>query len=198
MKKTRGRPRKFDEAVVLQAATGVFWQKGLSGTSLDDLAAAMEMNRPSIYSAFGDKQSLYRQALARFCGKMSQSMADTMLAEREIGKAMRAFYHAAVDVYTTGESPLGCMVMSTATCAAPTHPEVLADLRATLRAIDGSFRRRFEKAVEDGQLEAGFESSLRAKIAQAILHTLSVRARAGESKASLNKLVRSSVDLLLS
>ena len=65
----RGRPRKFDEDQALNGAMVLFWQKGLSSTSLDELAEAMNMNRPSIYNAFGNKDAIYRTTLARFCGQ---------------------------------------------------------------------------------------------------------------------------------
>ncbi|HIF33901.1 MAG TPA: TetR/AcrR family transcriptional regulator, partial [Planctomycetaceae bacterium] len=57
MKRTRGRPKQYDEDVVLHAAGEVFWTKGFNATSLDDLSVAMGMNRPSIYRAFGDKEA---------------------------------------------------------------------------------------------------------------------------------------------
>ena len=73
----RKRPSWLEQArsinfmgLVLLLAIGVFWAKGLSGTSLDDLASAMKMNRPSIYNAFGNKEEIYRRALARFCGQL--------------------------------------------------------------------------------------------------------------------------------
>jgi AcrR family transcriptional regulator len=66
MSTQRGRPKKYDPQTALQAAGGVFWAQGFSGTSLDDLSAAMGMNRPSIYRAFGDKEAVYRLALAQW------------------------------------------------------------------------------------------------------------------------------------
>ncbi len=54
--KTRGRPRNFDPETALGRARDVFWDAGFSAASLDELAAAMEMNRPSVYAAFGDKE----------------------------------------------------------------------------------------------------------------------------------------------
>jgi len=36
---------------------------GHAPSSLDDLGAAMAMNRPSVYGAFGDKQALYLKTL---------------------------------------------------------------------------------------------------------------------------------------
>ena len=58
MNKQRGRPKLYDANTALEAAGAVFWSKGFSGTSLDDLSTAMGMNRPSIYRAFGDKEAV--------------------------------------------------------------------------------------------------------------------------------------------
>ena len=74
MKRARGRPRKFDAEQVLGNALLVFWTKGFAGTSLDDLAHAMAMKRPSIYNAFGDKQSLYRAALGDFQDRLNSGL----------------------------------------------------------------------------------------------------------------------------
>ena len=58
----RGRPRAYDPDVALRRARDTFWRAGYAATSLDDLAAGMGMNRPSIYAAFGDKRALYLTA----------------------------------------------------------------------------------------------------------------------------------------
>ena len=57
------RPREFDREMALQRATDVFWAKGYASTSTEDLVAAMGIGRQSLYNAFGDKRSLYVDAL---------------------------------------------------------------------------------------------------------------------------------------
>jgi AcrR family transcriptional regulator len=41
----------------------VFWNNGFPGTSLSDLTAAMGINKPSLYAAFGNKEELYKSSL---------------------------------------------------------------------------------------------------------------------------------------
>src|ERR1700747_2087986 len=65
-KATVGRPRAFDVQHALDQALKVFWRKGYEGASLPDLTRAMGINRPSLYAAFGNKEALFRKALARY------------------------------------------------------------------------------------------------------------------------------------
>src|SRR5580704_15142565 len=67
-----GRPRAFDVDKALDRALKVFWSKGYEGASLPELTRAMRINRPSLYAAFGNKESLFRKALDRYqTGPMS-------------------------------------------------------------------------------------------------------------------------------
>lgn len=198
MKRARGRPRQYDEASALQAAGQVFWSKGFSATSLDDLSAAMDMNRPSIYRAFGDKEAVYRKALAQFCEGMESAFEQTMLGEDDIRKALGKFYRDALGVYTSGEQPKGCMVMSTAVVAATWHPEIQADLLNVIRGLDKKMALRLEQARASGQLASSVDVAGRATIAQSLLHSLSLRARAGESQSQLRRMIKSGVEVIVS
>ena len=60
------RPREFDIDHVLNAAMHAFWQRGYEATSLADLMEATGLQKGSLYKAFGDKHSLFMQALNRY------------------------------------------------------------------------------------------------------------------------------------
>src|SRR5246500_1572066 len=62
----RGRPRAFDPDAALDRAMHVFWAKGYEGASLSNLTRAMQINRPSLYAAFGNKEQLFRRVLDRY------------------------------------------------------------------------------------------------------------------------------------
>src|SRR5438477_3862431 len=63
---TRGRPRSFDKEKALDAALQVFWRTGYEGASLAALTAAMGIEKPSMYAAFGDKEQLFRAVLDHY------------------------------------------------------------------------------------------------------------------------------------
>ena len=198
MSRARGRPRKFDEDKVIHAAGQVFWQQGFDGTSLDDLAAAMEMNRPSIYRAFGDKETLYRRALEEFGVNMERAVEAAFSSGNNVAKALETFFLEALGIYTSGDQPKGCLVMSTAVSAAVSHPDVKSDLLKVIKRIDKALEERFLIAVDQGQLPAQFDASGRAAIAQSVLHSISIRARAGDKRVTLNRLIKSGVELVIS
>src|SRR5437868_2033620 len=83
----KGRPREFDIDEALAAALRVFWSKGYEGASLTDLTEAMGITRPSLYAAFGNKESLFRKALdlyerekLAYVGEALKALVDTSLA----------------------------------------------------------------------------------------------------------------------
>ncbi|MEM8563433.1 MAG: TetR/AcrR family transcriptional regulator [Pseudomonadota bacterium] len=196
MKRQRGRPKQYDEEKALAAAAAVFWSKGYNGTSLDDLAEAMAMNRPSIYRAFGDKQAIYRKSLGMFITLMEAGFKDTVAANPDIYAGLKAFYRDALKIYT-GSHARGCMVMCTAPAAIDGHPEVQQDLRDTIKQIDSRLTLRFTQAMNDGQIAADADPATLARLAQSVLHSLAIRARAGESAASLSEFSDNAVDVLL-
>src|ERR1043165_2433188 len=79
-----GRPREFNTEEVLDKALHVFWEKGYEGASLPDLTEAMGINRPSLYAAFGNKESLFRKALDRYGERRDMGEALNAPTAREV------------------------------------------------------------------------------------------------------------------
>jgi TetR/AcrR family transcriptional regulator, copper-responsive repressor len=194
----RGRPRQYDRNTALDNAVAAFWARGYSATTLDDLVAAMGMNRPSIYSAFGDKEAVYRHALDHFIAQMRATVSERVLAEPDLAKALGNLYAGALDVYFGHEPALGCFVFCTAPAEAVHLPEVRAIVAALIDELDDLLAQKFLEAHGSGRESAGRDARLSAKLAQAVLHSLALRARAGESRSALNRLARAAADMLAS
>lgn len=192
----RGRPRQYDPDAALDAVMRVFWSKGFHGTALDDLVVVTGMNRPSLYNAFGNKEAIYQLALQRFVERMNEQATRRLEQQDDIAEALLDFYLAALDIYFEGAEPQGCLVFCTATPDALGHPKIRADLYAVIQQVDAIFERRFRRAEADGQIVPGKVRAL-AAMAQALLHSLALRARAGETKRTLRRIARESVLHLL-
>ena len=68
--------KRYDRDEALDAAMHVFWSRGYRGSSLRELCEATRLNRKSLYAEFGDKASLFREALTRYtAGGVARSRA---------------------------------------------------------------------------------------------------------------------------
>src|SRR5262245_65247247 len=99
----RGRPRAYDPDVALARVMDTFWKAGYAGTSLDDLAAATGMNRPSLYAAFGDKRELYLKTLQFYVDEYREIIRKTLADDPTLRVFLKRFYGAALDLYLGGD-----------------------------------------------------------------------------------------------
>jgi AcrR family transcriptional regulator len=70
--------RQFDADLALDRALQVFWARGYEGAALPELTRAMGINRPSLYSAFGNKEQLFRKALEHYQARPQSFLTEAM------------------------------------------------------------------------------------------------------------------------
>ena len=184
----RGRPPAYDRDRALGAIRDVFWRTGLSATSLDELAAAAGMNRPSLYGAFGDKRAMYLAAMALFAADLARVIGRA-LAEPRLDAALGRFYAAIIDVHLGGpDGPRGCFASGTAPVEAAQDPAVRDALAAVFDDLDAGLAARLRRAQADGEIAADADPAMLAKVAAAVVHSLALRARAGTPRAELEAM----------
>jgi AcrR family transcriptional regulator len=192
----RGRPRSFDAQEVLQQVQDAFWKGGFEGTSIDDLTGATGLNRPSLYGAFGDKHALYLQALRQYRESTLDAGRQILEDAPTLRTALEDIYRAAIRIYMGDDDGRGCFVSSTAPPEAVHDTSVRRELSAMNDGLDALFEARIARAQSEGEVCTALPPDEAARIASAVLHSLSVRARAGASKRALHALAQSAVDLL--
>ena len=196
--KGRGRPRAYDPQAALQQALGVFWSTGYSGASLDSIATAAGMNRPSLYAAFGDKHALYIKALEQYwefaAAAMQAALTDDELTLRQ---ALTQFYEGQLAIYFSGDGqPRGCFAIGTATTEAVEDPEIREVLSERLSRLDADLETRLRAAIDKGELNKDVDPAALAVLASSLLHSISIRARAGKSRDELTELARNAVNVM--
>ncbi len=196
-KRPRGRPRAYEPQAALRRATDAFWKAGYSGTSLDDIAAATGMNRPSLRAAFGDKHAIYLKALNDYWELKCAAMREALEGSGALDEALLRVYDAALSIYFSGaDGARGCFVVGTAVTEAVDDPEIRGIVSAGFRKLDADFEARFRSAREAGELKKDADPEALAMLASATMHTMAIRARAGTSRRDLRKLARKAVSLI--
>ena len=180
----RGRPRSFDADVALKAASERFRTHGFAGTSLDELAEATGLARPSLYAAFGDKRTLYIASLTRLIDRVERSFATLNGLGLSLQDMVERMLLGAIRGYLSGEKgPSGCLLIGTATAESAADPEV--------RAVLARFIAMEDRCIEALLAEAGStRPAASAVLVASVLHSLSVRARAGESREAMERIAR--------
>ena len=153
------------------------------------------MKRPSIYNAFGDKHSLYRAALEAFQARLNSGLG-SLLEERDVKAALNHFFTRALDLYTSGEKPLGCFIFCTAPAEAISHPDVREDILEITTRTDKTLKTFFERAQKAGQFSLDTDPTVAAQVTQATLHSLALRSRAGQPRSTLNKMAQGAVGMI--
>lgn len=184
----RGRPRSFDTDQVLDRVRDTFWRHGYAGTSMDQLAAATGLHKPSLYGAFGDKKKLYLAALDNYLADVRAEFAEAAMIP-DLFESLRAMTEWSIDKFIgKDEIGAGCFMMHTAMPEATEDPEISRVVRESMDSLDRALVRRFERAIETGQIAADADPHALAMVMVANHYEISGRARAGYSREELRAL----------
>ena len=189
---TKGRPREFCTEQALASALRVFWSKGYEGASLTDLTEAMGITRPSLYAAFGNKESLFRKALDLYETEKLDYVGKS-LAEPSARAVAEHFMRGALDNQTRKSEPHGCLgVISSMACgeeAESIRGEVLArGASAKVKLVE-----RMQRARDEGDLPAHIDPEAITSYLYAVLQGMAVQAGAGATREELERLVETAL-----
>jgi AcrR family transcriptional regulator len=193
----RGRPVQYDREEALQRASDLFWSAGFAATSLDALGEATRMTRPSLAGAFGDKEALYLAALERYRDAGAEGMREILSGDRPLRVELAEVLRISTDVYmASADAARGCLLIGTASVEAVHRPAVRRVLRESLGAFNAILEQRIRRAIAEGDVAPDADAAGLASVASAIMHSLAVRARAGEPRQALDGLSDVAVDLI--
>jgi len=163
------RLREFDEEKALDAAMQLFWEKGYVATSLSELTAKMEIQKPSLYSAFGDKEGLFEAALRRYTNLHAANIRTKLQNEQSVKGAIRTFFENMVEEEYKKEFSKGCFCINTMVELAPHNEKFEVLTREHQMYLAVIFQELITKGIRSGELQ----SDLNAKaLAQTLVTSL--------------------------
>ncbi len=195
-KRPPGRPKGFIPEEALDRAVEMFWEHGYEGVDVDRIARAVNVTKPALYRAFGDKSTLLLRAVERYALMYGAPKMSAFQAEPDIHKAVTAFCEATVNT-ATGDARGGCMMAAAALGQSERVTEIRSWLAKGLTASADIFAKRFEQEMKAGRLTRTPPAKVRARLLVDLLQGLQLRAKVGITREELLKDARSYVPLIL-
>ncbi len=146
----RERERREKREAVLHAAVRSFNEKGFHATSLDDVANALNVTKPTIYHYFANKDEILFECVRRGLDSIRHAAE---AVESEGGGGLERLRRLMRDYAIIMTRDFGMCVTRTA------DHELSGDSRAKFRAlkreIDQTVRRVVEQGMADGSIAGG-------------------------------------------
>jgi TetR/AcrR family transcriptional repressor of nem operon len=184
------RPRKFEEADVLDAARQRFTETGFHGTSVDELSRATGLSKGSLYGAFGDKHALFQRVFDDYCVGASASIAALIDGpEEEALDRLREWLLSTLSI-----DRYGCLLAKGTAELASENEEVAARSHATHDSLLDSCHQLVEQAQRAGLVEPTADAEALGGVILATHRGLEALAKAGVEPAMRSRIADAVVD----
>jgi AcrR family transcriptional regulator len=171
----------------------LFWLQGYESTSINDLTSAMGITAPSLYAAFGDKESLYLESVERYksdLGNSGRILAGEATARAAIERLLEA---SAIELTNTRNHPPGCMVVASAINGSPESAHLQAALRGCRVEAEARITAKIKRGVRNGELPPRTNAAVLGKFYMTVMQGMTIQARDGATQEELLAVARAAM-----
>jgi len=188
--------KQFNVDDVLEKAMRTFWSKGYDATSMQDLVESMGINRGSIYDTFGDKRSLFLEALRRYDDVERKNVLVNISNGRTPRATIRALLDAIISDTVVRKNRDGCFLVNSALELAPHDKDVAKIVSSGFKDIEDFFY----DLIREGRIRGEFSKDINARnVSRMLLASIigiRVISRSWPEKAVLNSIASQAMCLL--
>lgn len=189
--------KQFNPDDALDKAMQAFWAGGYEATSMQDLVDCMGINRGSMYATFGDKRSLFIQALHRYNTTRGEPWIQSQVEKSESARAaITGAFEAVIDRVIGDGSRDGCFLINTALERSPHDEEVAVIVAKGIGDMEAFFRGMIEAGQEAGEISARIDAVETARALLSLFIGLRVLSRSRPEEALLRSVARQAEVLL--
>ncbi len=176
--------RQFNIDEALESAMRVFWRRGYEGSSIAELTAAMGINAPSLYAAFGSKEGLFHKALDRYAAGPASYIPKALKAPtaRAVAEQLLA---GAVELYTRRGNPGGCLGVKGALAASDDAEAVRRELAERRIGGEEAVRHRLQRAKSERDLPSNADPAALSRFLWAVIYGMGVESAGGAGRRQL-------------
>ena len=190
------RQKEFNRDEVLHKAMEVFWTRGYVGSSIQDLVKHMGINRQSIYDTFGDKHSLFLQALDRYREIQSRKIFEVLERPGSMKKNLRQLFEEVVARSLSAEGRRGCFVGNSMSELAGRCKETATRTCNSVASAEKVFQKALQRGKEQGELRRVSDTRAVARFLYSNLQGLLLMAKATRDRKLLNDVVKVTLSVL--
>ncbi|KXS51917.1 MAG: TetR family transcriptional regulator [Marinobacter sp. T13-3] len=188
---------QYNRDAALHKAIGLFWEKGYHGSSMKQIEQALDMRPGSIYAAFGSKDGLFSEALARYAEQGGEEMALHMEQYDSIVEGLQAYLrNVAMSCQADACPSRACMIVKTLLETTHTNDTLARQAREVLSAIENTLTSLLEQARSRGELVPSTDCKRLARLIQSQIMGLRAMAERGLSEQQLTGLADDMANLL--
>jgi len=174
-----GRPREFDEDEVIGDALQAFWKQGYGATSIPDLIHATELERGSLYKAFGDKHTLFERAFDSYLRSGRAAMAETLGSDAPPLERLRTWLGQVVVGCSGAVGGPGCLAVNAMVELAPSDSAVRDRLARHWVLIERALESTLVEGQQEGQIRDDLSARDLARLVVRLVGGIAVFARQG-------------------
>lgn len=184
--------KSFNPEDAITNAITVFWDKGYEAASMADLIKAMEINKGSLYNAFGSKKELFKRALAQYDRDRTQIMLENLNAIDAPLDAIVGLFGLAIEHNCSNPDKRGCLLVNTALELRHHDKEIHNTVTMLMDNMRDFFEANIKRGHADGSISTHIDPQSTALVLCSLLIGMQVLSRGAyepESLASINAQV---------
>lgn len=186
----------FNKENVLEAAAGIFKQKGYNGTSIDDILNATGLSRSSLYDSFHDKHNLYLQALEHYKTSSDEKLETIDQKNLNGYQKIESLFKSVVNHLVDHPDDNGCLLVNAAAEMSKQCYKTSQVLCNNKDEVEDLLSGWLVEAKDKEVLKLSKPAKVYGQFLYNTLCGLRVMSQTGASKAELNNIVRVALDSL--
>lgn len=184
-----GRSKAFDEHEVIDRAQRVFWRRGYTAASTEELLAAMGIGKGSFYLAFpGGKKELFEKSIQQFHRESFRQLEELVMASAQPVEVIKDYFRAIATAAPEAHER-GCYLANSVMEMSSLDLPLQKPAGLFLKQLESLFFTVIQQAKASGQLTSPIDARLLAQHLLTLWNGLSITRRLYPDNALLRQLI---------
>lgn len=190
------RTREFVTDDVIQKALSLFWDKGYNGVSTQTLIEEFGISKSSMYGAFGDKKSLFVEALNQYRNQVSKPLIELLDNCTEVKKTLRRILNTQIKQILEDKDYKGCFMVNTVIELVPHDVDIAKIVKKNRNEVETAFARAIKKAIKNGEISRNKNPESISRFLFSTMNGIYVDAKYFKDKKIFDDVVKTALSVL--